>query len=356
MTTPTPTPTTTKLTWGILGAGNIARSFAHGVTASQTGTLAAIGSRTQAAADRFGEEFSIAKRYPSYQAMLDDPAVQAVYIALPNHMHGEWTIRCAQAGKHILCEKPLTVNAAEAQRVIEAVRSHNVFLMEAFMYRCHPQTTRLNQVLADGAIGQVRLIEASFSYNMGPQYENIRLSNPAAGGGIMDVGCYPMSFARMVAGADPAEVQGFAQIGSVSRVDEWAAASLRFPNGTLATLTCGTQVETDSAVHIWGERGSIIVPTPWKPNASNARLRVRRDGQPEEQIAITDDRDLYAIEADTVAAHIAERQAPAMTWDDSLGNMAALDAWRHAVGLRFDVEGAATGGATPAGAPGMGVA
>ena len=141
------------------------------------------------------------KRYQGYDALLADPAIDAVYISLPNHLHAEWTIRCAEAGKHILCEKPLTVNYQEAVPVIEAVRKHDVFMMEAFMYRCHPQTARLAELIRSGAIGQVRVIQAHFSYNMhGPQ-NNIRQQNAAAGGGIMDVGCYTASMSRLIAGA-----------------------------------------------------------------------------------------------------------------------------------------------------------
>ncbi|MDW8364718.1 MAG: Gfo/Idh/MocA family oxidoreductase, partial [Abditibacteriales bacterium] len=190
-----------KLNWGILGTGRIAQTFAKAVINSNTGKLVAVGSRTQEAAERFGEEFQVPRRYGSYEELLRDDVVQAVYISLPNHLHAEWTIKCAQAGKHVLCEKPLTVNFAQAMTVIEAARYHGVFLMEAFMYRCHPQTARLVELIKEGVIGEVRLIQVSFAYNLGPKYENIRLSNPCAGGGIMDVGCYTTSMARLIAGA-----------------------------------------------------------------------------------------------------------------------------------------------------------
>src|SRR3989441_11413524 len=148
------------LTWGILGTGGIARTFAEGIAASETGTLIAVGSRAQETADRFAHTYGVARRYTSYEALLADPDVQAVYIALPNHLHATWTIRCAQAGKHILCEKPLTTNYGEAMTVVEEVRRCDVFLMEAFMYRCHPQTARLTQLIDEGVIGEVRLIES----------------------------------------------------------------------------------------------------------------------------------------------------------------------------------------------------
>jgi predicted dehydrogenase len=329
------------LNWGIMGTGKIAGTFAKGIAGSETGTLVAIGSRTQEAADRFGDEHNVVRRHPTYEALVADPDIDAIYISLPNHLHAEWTIRCAEAGKHILCEKPLTVNHAEAVTAIEAVRKHNVFMMEAFMYRCHPQTARLKALIDEKAIGEVRLIQSNFSYNMGPKYENIRLSNPAAGGGIMDVGCYTTSMARLIAGAEPEVVTGVGHIGPISRVDEQATASLKFPGGIVANLACGTQVAAESELRIWGSAGSIRVPNPWFPGESGNKILLQRAGASgPEEILVDGGAGLYSIEADTVARFLVARQAPppCMTWEDSLGNMATLDAWRHAVGLVFDVE------------------
>jgi predicted dehydrogenase/aryl-alcohol dehydrogenase-like predicted oxidoreductase len=331
-----------RLRWGILGTGGIAHVFAQGVAASRTGTLQAIGSRSKDTAERFGLQYGVApdRCHGSYQALLDDPLVDAVYISLPNHLHAEWTIACAAAGKHVLCEKPLTTNYGEAMTVIEAMRRYDVFLMEAFMYRCTPQTAKLLELVRSGVIGEVRLIECDFSYNMGPDYTNIRLSNPAAGGGIMDVGCYPMSMVRLLAGEEPVAVTGVATIGAVSRVDERATASVGFANGIVAALACGTQVETDQELRIWGSQGSIRVPNPWKPVEGPNRILVQRADEAAEDVIVEGGAPLYAIEADTVARYIEARQAPypCMTWDDSLNNMRALDAWRRAVGLVFDVE------------------
>jgi predicted dehydrogenase len=338
------------LAWGILGTGKIARTLAEAIKASTSGHLAAVGSRSTAAASTFAQEFGIPRAFGSYAEVLACKEVDIVYISLPNHLHAEWTIRCAEAGKHILCEKPFTVNRAEAERAIEVVRRARVFLMEAFMYRLHPQTTRLVEIIRRGEIGEVRLIQASFCYNMGIQLANIRLSNPAAGGGIMDVGCYPLSMARLVAGAakgnpflNPSEVRGTAFIGEHSRVDQQASASLKFPGGCVADLTCGTQVATDSAVRIWGSEGHVIVPVPWKPADKHARLIVlrRSETSPTEEL-IDAGAPLYTLQVDAVAAaiknHDTEVRAPGMMWADTLGNMAALDAWRASVGLTFDCE------------------
>ena len=329
-----------RLRWGILGTGKIAGVFAKGVTASETGELVAVGSRTHGAAERFASEFGKIRAHGSYEALLNDSEVDAVYISLPNHLHAEWTVNCARAGKHILCEKPFTVNHAEAEAALKVVHARDVFFMEAFMYRCHPQTARLRRLVADGAIGEVRLIQSNFSYNMGPKYENIRLSNPAAGGGIMDVGCYTTSMARLIAGAEPEIVTGAGHIGAVSRVDEHATASLLFPGGIVANLACGTQVAADSELRIWGSEGSIRVPNPWFPGEKDNKILLQKPGSAAEEIVVEAPVPLYAVEADMVARSLEARQAPppCMTWKDTLGNMATLDAWRRAVGLVFDVE------------------
>ena len=327
------------LHWGILGTGNIARKFAKDVLETPTQMIVAVGSRATESAEKFGADFGIAShcRYDSYEGLIADPKVQAVYISLPNHLHKEWTIRCAKAGKHILCEKPLAVNRAEADEMLEVVKACDVFLMEAFMYRCHPQTFKLRALLDSGVIGEVRMIHAHFSYNMGPQYGNIRMSNPKAGGGIMDVGCYPVSVARLAAGCEPLECKAVAKIGAVSRVDEQAAATLYFPNGAVAAISCGTQVSAENTVTIFGSEGSIHNPSPWFGKGKESKLILTVKGVSEE-IKVDTNVSLYGIEALHVAEHIAARQAPAMTWADSIGNMETLDALRRSIGLVFDCE------------------
>ncbi len=341
---------TGTLGWGILGTGNIARTLAKAINASAKSRLIGVGSRTQESAEKFGTEFDIPNRYGSYEALLADPEVQAVYISLPNHLHAEWAIRCARAGKQILCEKPLTVNAAEAEQVIAVIRETGVLMMEAFQYRCHPIMARICELIREGAIGDLKLIHASFQYNLGPRYENIRLSNPAAGGGIMDVGCYTLAFARLVAGAavgepfaEPIELKGCATIGDVSRVDEQATAALKFPGGIVATLACGTQAHFDATVRLFGSAGAMTLPNLWIPPAQGNKIVLNRAGASEpEEIIVEGHSGPYTVEADLFADAVAqgrhEAETPAMTLADSLGNMRALDRWRHEVGLVFDVE------------------
>jgi predicted dehydrogenase/aryl-alcohol dehydrogenase-like predicted oxidoreductase len=350
-----------KLQWGMIGTGSIAHAFAEGLAESKTGKLIAVGSRTQESAERFGDEFGVATRHGSYEALLADGAVEAVYISTPHPMHAQWAIRAAEAGKHILCEKPLALNYAEAMAVVEAARDSDVFLMEAFMYRCHPQTAKLVELVRSGAIGQVGVIQATFSFQSGYDPEARLWAQALGGGGILDVGCYCASMARLIAGAatgkdfeDPVEVKGAGHLGE-SRVDNYAIASLRFPSGVLAELATGVGLAQDNVVRIFGAQGWIVVPSPWVPGRRGERttIVVHRRGTEPEEIAIEDGRPVYTIEADTVATYIDQRQAapPAMTWDDTLGNMRTLDAWRAQIGLVYDMEKPGAQKVTVAGRP-----
>jgi predicted dehydrogenase/aryl-alcohol dehydrogenase-like predicted oxidoreductase len=339
----------TKLSWGILGAGGIAKSFAKGVAHSKTGTLVAIGSRSQEKADKFAAEFSIPHKHGSYEALLADKDVQAVYVATPHPHHAEWVIKAAEAGKHILCEKPIGVNYPEAMAMVAAAREHNVFLMEAFMYRCHPQMKKLVELIKQKAIGDVRVIQASFSFHAGFNPEGRLFKNALAGGGILDVGCYATTGARLIAGAalgkdfaDPIEVKGVGHLGQTG-ADEWAIGVLKFPGDILAQVATGVALNQDNCIRIFGSEGSIHVPSPWVParEGGSVEIIVHKKGAKEpEKIAIETKDFLYGLEADTVAQYLDQRQAssPAMSWDDTLGNMRTLDRWREAIGLVYDSE------------------
>ncbi|MEI7634993.1 MAG: aldo/keto reductase [bacterium] len=339
-----------KINWGIIGTGAIARAFASHLKLSETGQLAAVGSRNRQTAEHFARQFDLQKAHPSYQDLIDDPGVQAVYISTPHPMHAQWAIRCAEAGKHILCEKPIALNQYDAMAIIEAARENDVFMMEAFMYRCHPQTLKLIELLHQNIIGEVRLVCATFSFNAGFHPESRLLNQALGGGGILDVGCYCASMARLVAGAaqgmnasaEPIEVKGQALIGSVTRVDEVAVAAALFPGGILAQLATGVLCNQDNCVRIYGSEGHIHIPNPWVPtrDGGTSHIILCRDDEPLREIPVESPGPIYAIEADTVAACLDNRQAifPAMTWDDTLGNMRMLDAWRASIGLVYDDE------------------
>ncbi|MFC1464151.1 MAG: aldo/keto reductase [Candidatus Brachytrichaceae bacterium NZ_4S206] len=337
------------LRWGILSTGNIAKTFAAGVRRSSTGSLVAVASRSQASADQFGDEFDIPKRHANYEALLADPDVDAVYIATPHPLHAEWAIKAAEAGKHILCEKPLALNYPQAQAVVEAAREHDVFLMEAFMYRCHPQTAKLVELIRQGVIGEVRMIQAAFGFHAHVGPEHRLLSNALGGGGILDVGCYPVSMARLIAGvalgrdfAEPVKVHGAGKLNPTTGVDEYAVGTLEFEGGIVAQVATGVMLNMRNVVHIFGTEGDILLTSPWIParHGGVTDIIVQRHGEPKQIVEVECDEWLYAIEADTVAHNIARRQAPppAMSWDDTLGNMRALDQWRQAIGLTYEQE------------------
>ncbi len=344
----------TKLRWGILGTGHIAGVYARGVTASQSGELAAVGSRARPSAERFAREFGVPRAHGSYEALLADRAVDAVYIATPHPEHAAWAIRAAQAGRHVLCEKPLTVNRAEAGPVVAAARAAGVMLMEAFMYRCHPQTAKVIELVAGGALGRVGLVQATFGFSVDFDPAQ-RLWNPRlGGGGILDVGGYPVSFARLVAGAadgrpfaDPVSVTGAGHRHPQTGVDAYAAATLKFANGVVAQVACGVGLLQDNSARIYGSDGWLHVPVPWKPGDEGGTSRIalhRRGAAHPEEIAITA-APLYALEADAFGAALAagKREVPQMTLADTLGNMAVLDQWRAAVGVVYPGETAAGG-------------
>ena len=325
------------LKWGLLAAGGIARKFTNGLATTDEATALAVGSRSLDKAKKFAEEHGIERAYGSYEELLADPDVDAVYISTPNSLHAEWSVKAARAGKHVLCEKPVTTNAAELEEVLEVVKKCDVFFMEAFMYRCHPQWKRLREILGAGTIGEVRILRSSFAFNMGLKLENIRLSNPLAGGALMDVGCYCVSFCRLAAGEEPVECKAVAHVGNESRVDQQTTGVLKFPSGAVAYFSCATQCAMPHAAEVYGSEGSVAVTNPWQPPDGKTSLVVTAGGTTE-TIEVTDDCELYAREALTVAKHLDKRQAPAMSWDDSLGQMRTLDALRADMGLKFDCE------------------
>ena len=337
-----------KLGWGILGTGMIAQWFSADLPKSATSRLVAVGSRDKKRSAMLTEG-SNARALDSYQAVLDDPSVEAVYIALPNHLHAEWTIRAAEAGKHILCEKPFTINRAEAMEALEAVRRADVFFMEAYMYRCHPVTALAAKILREGTIGEVRMMKAGFSYAMPTDSGNIRFNNAIGGGAIMDVGGYALSMLRLPAGAargrsvsaEPLDLQAVASLGTKSRVDEWAAASVRFEGGILGQLTTGCAIDPENIVTVWGTKGSLTLTNPWFPGRQgDGLIQLAVKGKNPKTIKSASKVPLYALEADTVARALPGREAPypCMTWAESLAQIRAVDLWREKVGLVFDAE------------------
>lgn len=338
----------TRLRWGILSTGRIAVVFAKALESSKTGKVVAVASRDSRKAEEFAAAFDIPDFYGSYEELIDDPIVQAIYIATPHPLHAEWALRAIRAGKHVLCEKPLTMTYEDTAEIVAEARSWDVVVMEAYMYRCHPQTRRVLELIRGGTIGRVGLVHATFGFDA-PFSPGGRLWNKAlGGGGILDVGGYPVSWARLVAGAvegeaflDPVEVHGSAVFHPESGVDVQAVASLVFPNGILGQVSCAIGLGQENAVRIYGSEGWLWIPSPYIVNRhlEPSRIFVFKPGATKpEEIAITPDRPLYTYEADAFAAAVRAGgcEVDAMPLDDSLGNAAVLDQWLAEARSRVD--------------------
>ena len=240
---------------GILGAARIARSFVEAVRPSAKVVVTAVASRDVERATAFAREFGIGRVHASYDALFADPDVDAVYVPLPNNLHAEWSIRAAAAGKHVLCEKPLAANAAEARAMFAAAEQNGVYLVEAYPYRAQPQTLKVRELVAAGAIGRTQLIQASFGFPL-TDAANIRMDPTLAGGALMDAGSYPVSFVRTIAGAAPSRVSALSRWGATG-VDVTTMATLEYPDGLLAQISCSFSTVRHRHAFIAGDAGSI---------------------------------------------------------------------------------------------------
>ncbi|WP_406052805.1 aldo/keto reductase [Kribbella sp. NBC_00889] len=336
--------TDTKLRWGILGTGNIASRFASQVPTSPTNSVVAVGSRSIDSANAFADKWDIANRHASYDDLLADETVDAVYIATPHPMHVEWAIKAAEAGKHVLCEKPLAINKAWAEAMIEAAVRNDVFLMEAYMYRCLPQTKLIAQLVRDGELGTVHQIQATFAFASSFRPESRIFADELAGGGILDVGGYPVSMARLIAGAatgqpfaDPAAVTAVGTVGETG-ADEWTVATLFFEGGVTAQVSTGVRLGDQNQVRIFGSKGYLVVEDPWfGGDGRPTHVTLHKVGEEPRDIS-ADPALIYAAEAEAVARAIEQRQAPEMSWADTLGNLTVQDAWRAAIGQQYASE------------------
>ena len=342
-------PSASPLRWGILGAGRIAGVFAQGLAASQSGRLVAVGSRARESAEKFAAAHGGVRAHGGYEALLADPEVEAVYVATPHPQHAEWVVKAAEAGKHILCEKPMGLNRAEAMVMVQAAREHGVVLMEAFMYRCHPQTAKITELIRAGALGTVGLVQATFSFKSDYNATSRLWANDAGGGGILDVGCYAVSMARLVAGAasrkaflEPVSVAGAGVLHPESGVDVYAAATLTFPNNVIAQVATGVGLTQDNVVRIYGTGGWLLVPSPWVINRDGgpSKLVLHKAGASAPEEIVIEAAPLYALEADTFAAAVRAglSDVPQMSTEDTLGNLAVLDQWRAVIGLTYKAE------------------
>jgi predicted dehydrogenase len=308
-----------RVKWGIVSTARINLKFMAGARDCDTVELFAVASRDQAAAERYAAEHGLARAYGSYEALLADPEVEAVYISLPNGMHAEWATRALEAGKHVLCEKPLSRRPDEVRALFELADRRDRLLMEAFMYRHNPQTQRLLELVRDRAVGPLRMIAASFSFNTGTG-ANIRLERSLDGGALMDVGCYCVNGIRALAG-EPERVSA-EQITGGDGVDVTFAAALRMPGGVLAHFDAGLALAPRHSLEVVGEDGALFVADPWHCRAPGIELR-RPEGT--ERIAI-EAIDSYGLEAENFSRAVRGQGRPLLGREDALGQARAIEA------------------------------
>ena len=309
------------LNWGLLSTARINRALIPPLQVSKRNHLLAVASRSQETADAYAKEKKIPRAYGSYEALLADPEIDVIYNPLPNHLHAEWTIKAVEAGKHVLCEKPLALSVAEVDAIHAAAHKHGRVVAEAFMYRHHPQTLKVQELVKSGSIGSLKLIRGSFSFILSRE-EDIRLLDPAMGGGsIWDVGCYPISYARTVVGENPLEVFGW-QVTGKTGIDETFVGQLRFAGDVHAQFDSSFVIPFHSFMEIVGSEGTLSIPTPFKPGV-NERIFLTRD-EKTETIKVKG-QELYLGEVEDMADAILLGKDSLVSLHDSRANVAVIN-------------------------------
>lgn len=317
------------LRWGILSTANIGvRKVIPGIRNAERCEVVAIASRDTERATRTAAELGIPTAHGSYEALLSDPDVDAVYNPLPNHLHARWTIEAARAGKHVLCEKPLAMNAEEAQQMVDACASGGVRLMEAFMYRLHPSWEAVRALVSSGRLGELRSVQSWFSYfNDDPA--NIRNIREAGGGALYDIGCYCVNLSRMLFDGEPSRVQSSMTFDETMGIDVLTSAILEFDRG-VATFTCSTRAEPDQRVHVYGTSGRISIGIPFNvPPDRPTEVFVTSGGDPplhpNTQVIAFETADPYAVQAERFARAVLDDEPLPIPMDDAVANMRVID-------------------------------
>ena len=308
------------IAWGILSTARIAGRLVEGARQTEDAEVVAVASRNDAAAQRFADATGIPRAHGSYEALLADPDVEAVYVPLPNSMHVEWTMRALEAGKHVLCEKPMDRRPEQVARAYDLADKQRLVLSEALMWRHNPQTARLRALLDEGAIGEVRLVRASFSFML-ERAPDVRLDPALDGGALMDVGCYCVSGARLVAGGEPLSVSAEVVTGPTG-VDMRLTGLLRFDGDVLAIVDCGLDLPSRSELEISGTEGRIVLTDPWHCIAP--RIVVERGF--EREVVEPEPADSFALELADMARAIRDGREPLLGRADALGQARAIDA------------------------------
>lgn len=306
--------------WGILSTANIGRkAMIPALQASPMAEVTAVASRDDGRARRFADDLNIPKAYGDYQAMLDDPEIDAVYNPLPNHLHKPWSIKAAQAGKHILCEKPLALNPQECEEMIAAAEANNVLLMESFMYRHHPRIQAAARMVQSGELGQIKTIESAFTFHLGDK-DDIRYQPEMGGGAVMDVGCYCINLSRLMAGREPQAVQARAA-WSESGVDEQLVGLLDFGEGLLAHFDCGFNQSRRQRAIIAGTEGFIVLRDVFLPGTKASQIHIIQDD--ESQVQPFTGVDEYRLIAEDFMRSVEKGQVPTPP-SDAVANLRVI--------------------------------
>jgi xylose dehydrogenase (NAD/NADP) len=331
-----------KVGWGILGCAGIAeKAFIPAVNASRNGFLAAIASRDEAQARAWAVRFDIRTVLRTYQDLVEDPTVEAVYIPLPNSLHAEWAIRAMTAGKHVLCEKPMAMNAAEVEAMIAAAAAHKVRLMEGFMYKFHPQIAKTLALLGQGKIGGVQAVHSSFTFQFERDGANYRWSPALGGGALYDVGCYTVSVARLVFGAEPVSAFAAARLDPATGIDMTAAAVLEFPGGRFAHCESSFEEHFQSRLLVVGAEGTISLDRAFSAKGFDVALAIVH-GDMREAVRVRR-ADMFRLMAEHFADAVLGREPLRVPVADALGNARALDACFESIrsGRTVDILGSA---------------
>jgi predicted dehydrogenase len=311
-----------KLRWGLLSTARINRVLLPPLRASARNELTAVASRDLNRAKVYAEERHIPRVFGSYEEMLADPDVDVIYNPLPNSLHAEWTIKAAQAGKHVLCEKPLANTVEEVDAMTEAAKKAGVVLMEAFMYRHHPQTLKVKELVDGGAIGNLQLIRGSFTFSISGE-NDVRLNASLGGGSIWDVGCYPISYARLITGTEPMEVFGWQITGQASSVDESFFGQMRFPHNVYAQFDSGFRTPQRTHIEVVGDKGNLTLYKAFTPWLNEEIVLVNGN---ERKVITIPGEDLYRGEVENMADAILDGNTTRMSLSDSRNNVAVIQA------------------------------
>ena len=307
--------------WGIISTAHINRLLIPGAHASPKIELDAVASRDRVKAEAYAMQWEILQAYGSYEELLADPGIDAVYISLPNNLHVEWSVKALEAGKHVLVEKPFSRHAREVIVAFDLAERQGLVLSEAFMWRHNPQAARVAALIADGTIGELRLVRSTFSYSL-YDADNIRLRTDVEGGSLMDVGCYCVSGSRLAAGDEPESVYGAAWFGETG-TDWLFAGTLRFPGDVLAQFDCGTSLPNRDELEVIGSEGSLFLDDPW--HANRPVIEVRRDGAETERIELVPE-DSYRLELENVSDAIRGEAELLLGREDAVAQAKALEA------------------------------